>query len=190
MATSEYDHQGAVLWFTGLSASGKTTISNLVDVRLRHDGIYTFVLDGDILRSGLNLDLGFSPKDRAENIRRIGQVAGLFVKAGIIVLVAAISPYRRDRDNARALVPSKCFVEIFVDTSLEICEKRDPKGLYRKARAGELTDFTGIDAPYEPPCAPELVLSGGTTLPDELVDEVVEFLRTRGLVPLGPFGTR
>lgn len=166
---------GAVLWFTGLSGSGKTTISKLVDDRLRRDEIHTFVLDGDILRSGLNLDLGFSPKDRAENIRRIGQVASLFVKAEIVVLVAAISPYRRDRDAARALVPSECFVEIFVNTPIEVCEQRDSKGLYRKARAGELADFTGIDAPYEPPLAPELVLLGKT--PDELADEVIEFLR-------------
>jgi adenylylsulfate kinase len=175
-------HRGAVLWFTGLSAAGKSTVANLVDHRLHEAGVHTFLLDGDNLRGRINRDLGFSPTDRKENIRRIGDMAHLFVEAGIIVLVAVISPYSDDRDAARALVPAGRFVEIFVDTPLEICETRDPKGLYERARAGQIPDFTGVDAPYEPPRSPELVLAAGIDPPDKLADAVIAFVRKQGLI--------
>jgi len=175
-------HRGAVLWFTGLSAAGKSTVANLVDHRLHEAGVHTFLLDGDNLRGRINRDLGFSPEDRKENVRRIGDMAQLFVEAGIIVLVAVISPYAEDRDAARALVPEGRFLEIFVDTPLEICEQRDPKGLYRKARAGKIQEFTGVDAPYEPPRSPELVLLAGVDPPDRLADAVIEYVRGQGLI--------
>lgn len=142
-------HKGAVLWFTGLSGCGKSTIANAVDQLLHQRGIHTFVLDGDNIRMGLNKNLGFSPEDRTENIRRIGEVAKLFADAATIVSTAFISPYKADRDMVRALLPTGEFVEVYVNASLETCESRDPKGLYKKARAGEIKGFTGIDAPYE-----------------------------------------
>ena len=150
-------HQGAVIWFTGLSASGKSTIANAVDHKLHQRGMHTFVLDGDNVRHGLNKNLGFSQEDRTENIRRIGEVAKLLADAGIITLTAFISPYRADRDQARALLEPGRFIEVLVDASLETCESRDPKGLYKKARAGEIKGFTGIDDPYEAPESPELI---------------------------------
>ena len=169
--------RGAALWFTGLSGAGKSTIAAIVDHRLHAAGRHSYILDGDNLRFGLCKDLGFSPADRAENIRRIGEVARLFVDAGLIVLCAAISPYRRDREQARALVGADRFVEIFVDTELAECERRDPKGLYRRARAGEITGFSGIDAPYERPEAPELRLVGGPDSgPDALAEQVFAHL--------------
>lgn len=174
--------RGAALWFTGLSGAGKSTIAALVDSRLHQLGHHSYILDGDNLRFGLCKDLGFSPEDRAENIRRLGEVARLFVEAGMIVLCAAISPYRRDREQARALVGEGRFLEIFVDTDLAECERRDPKGLYRKARAGEITGFSGIDAPYERPEAPELRLVAGARGPELLADEVLGHLRARGIV--------
>ena len=178
--------RGAALWFTGLSGAGKSTIAALVDARLVQRGRHSYILDGDNLRFGLCNDLGFSPEDRAENARRLAEVAALFVDAGLIVLVAAISPYRRDRDHARARLPAGRFLEVFVDTDLAECERRDPKGLYRRARAGEITGFSGIDAPYERPEAPELHLIAGLTQPEVLADEVLAQLAARGLLGSDP----
>ena len=177
-------HRGAVLWFTGLSASGKSTVANTVDHKLHALGKHTFVLDGDNVRHGLNKNLGFSAEDRAENIRRIGEVAKLFCDAGMIALTAFISPYRADRDNARSLLENGEFVEVYVQASLETCEARDPKGLYKKARAGEIKGFTGIDDPYEAPSNPELVLDADNKSIDELADEVIDHLRTTGMLDL------
>jgi len=174
--------RGAVLWFTGLSGAGKSTIAARVDHGLQQRGRHSYILDGDNLRHGLCKDLGFAPEDRAENIRRLGEVARLFVDAGLIVLVAAISPYRRDREQARALVAADRFIEIFVDTELAECERRDPKGLYRRARLGEITGFSGIDAPYEVPEAPELRLVAGAAGPDELAAAVLGHLEARGII--------
>ena len=173
-------HRGAVLWFTGLSGSGKSTIANAVDYELHRLGKHSFVLDGDNIRHGLNKNLGFSPEDRAENIRRIGEVAKLFCQAGILTLTAFISPYRADRNKVRELLEPGEFVEIYVDTPLAICEQRDPKGLYKKARAGEIKGFTGIDAPYEPPENPELVLKGGEHDIETLTRQVIDFLEEQG----------
>lgn len=173
-------HKSAVLWFTGLSGAGKSTVANTVDHMLHQLGIHTYVLDGDNIRMGLNKNLGFSAEDRAENIRRIGEVAKLFSDAGIFVLTAFISPYRVDRDRAREILPAGEFVEVFVDTSLETCEKRDPKGLYKKARAGEIKGFTGIDDPYEEPLKPEITLNGDAKSIDELAQEVVDYLKNNG----------
>ncbi len=177
-------HSGAVLWFTGLSGSGKSTIANTVDHKLHATGKRTFVLDGDNIRMGLNKNLGFSADDRAENIRRIGEVAKLFCSAGIITTTAFISPYRADRDAVRALLEDGEFVEILVDAPLEVCESRDPKGLYKKARAGEIKGFTGIDDPYEAPEKPELVLDSGNKGIDDLADEVIAYLETHGILNL------
>jgi adenylylsulfate kinase len=177
-------HKGVVLWFTGLSASGKSTVANTVDHKLHSIGKRSFVLDGDNIRMGLNKNLGFSAEDRAENIRRIGEVAKLFANAGVVALTAFISPYRADRNAVRALLEPGEFIEIFVDTPLAVCEARDPKGLYKKARAGQLKGFTGIDDPYEAPEKPELVLDGGKKSIDELADEVLAFLKARGTLSL------
>ena len=187
-------HSGCVVWFTGLSGSGKSTIANLVDHKLHQAGIHTFLLDGDNVRHGLNatpsqlatqyseqfgkrFGLGFSEEDRQENIRRIGEVAGLFVEAGLIVLTAFVSPYQQDRDAVRSKLVEGDFIEVFVDTPLEICEQRDPKGLYRKARAGEIQGMTGIDDPYQAPLHPELVLDSGNIPADSCADEVLKYLR-------------
>ncbi|NIR36483.1 MAG: adenylyl-sulfate kinase [Actinobacteria bacterium] len=153
-------HAGATVWFTGLSGSGKSTVATAVERRLLESGRPAYVLDGDNIRHGLNGDLGFSAEDRDENVRRVAEVARLFADAGVVALVPLVSPYRAARDNARALheAAGLSFLEVFVDTPLELCEQRDPKGLYAKARAGELRGFTGIDDPYEPPVAPELRL--------------------------------
>ena len=175
-------HKGCVLWFTGLSASGKSTVANTVDHKLHAMKKHTVVLDGDNIRMGLNKNLGFSAEDRAENIRRIGEVAKLFANTGIIAITAFISPYRKDRDAVRALLPEGEFLEIFMNTSLELCESRDPKGLYKKARAGQLKGFTGIDDPYEAPEKPELVLDGNSKSIDELADEVIAFLQQKGIL--------
>ena len=174
------NQKAAVLWFTGLSASGKSTVANTVDHLLHSRGIRSVVLDGDNVRHGLNKNLGFSAEDRAENIRRVGEVAKLFVDAGVLTLTAFISPYRADRDAARALLPDGEFVEIYVNASLETCEKRDPKGLYKKARAGEIKGFTGIDDPYEAPETPELTLDADSKSIDDLAAEVVAFLEAKG----------
>jgi adenylylsulfate kinase len=195
-----------VVWFTGLSGCGKSTIANAVDRKLHELGVHTFVLDGDNIRHGLNASpgmlanehgaefaqrfgLGFSAADREENIRRIGAVADLFAQAGLVTLTAFVSPYRRDRAAVRRQIESHGrvgdFLEIFVDAPLEVCEQRDPKGLYKKARAGELPNFTGINDPYEPPESPDLVLNSGQLLPDVLADQVVALLRQRGKIPPG-----
>lgn len=173
-------HKGAVLWFTGLSACGKSTIANAVDQKLYAKGKHTFVLDGDNIRQGLNKNLGFSAEDRTENIRRIGEVAKLFASAGSIALTAFISPYRSDRDKVREIMPAGEFIEIYVDASIETCEKRDPKGLYKKARAGEIKNFTGISDPYEQPLKPELVLDSNTKNVEQLADEVIAYLDKQG----------
>lgn len=173
-------HKGAVLWFTGLSACGKSTVANEVDHLLHAKGIRTYVLDGDNIRMGLNKNLGFSAADRAENIRRIGEVAKLFADAGTLTLTAFISPYRADRDAARALFAAGSFIEVLVDASLATCEARDPKGLYKKARAGELKGFTGIDDPYEAPENPELTLDSNSKSIQELAAEVVAYLDKGG----------
>ena len=177
-------HKGAVLWFTGLSASGKSTVANTVDHKLHSIGKRSFVLDGDNVRMGLNKNLGFSAEDRAENIRRIGEVAKLFASSGTIAITAFISPYRADRNAVRALLEPGEFIEIFMDTPIAICETRDPKGLYKKARAGQIKGFTGIDDPYEAPLEPELILDGGKKGIDELADEVIRFLESRGTLKL------
>ena len=171
---------GALLWFTGLSGSGKSTIANTVDHLLHQMGKRTMVLDGDNIRMGLNKNLGFSPADRTENIRRIGEVGKLFVEAGVVTTTAFISPYRDDRDQVRALFEPGEFIEIYVKASVETCEKRDPKGLYKKARAGEIKEFTGISAPYEEPTKPELVLDSDSKGIDALAQEVVEYLKKQG----------
>jgi adenylylsulfate kinase len=190
-------NKGCVVWFTGLSACGKSTIANVVDHKLHSAGYHSFVLDGDNVRMGLNaapgllkerhgetfakrFGLGFSAEDREENIRRIGAVAKLFADAGIIAVTAFISPYRKDRDAVRANLPAGDFIEIFVDAPLEVCEARDPKGLYKKARAGEIKGFTGIDDPYEAPQKPELVLDSAKKSAEELADEVIAYLRKQG----------
>ena len=173
-------HTGCVLWFTGLSGCGKSTIANTVDHLLNSQGVHTYVLDGDNVRHGLNKNLGFSPEDRTENIRRIGEVAKLFADAGVVTLTAFISPYRADRDQVREIMPEGSFIEVYVNASLETCEKRDPKGLYKKARAGEIKGFTGIDAPYEEPEKAELVLDSDNKGIDELAKEVVEYLKANG----------
>lgn len=194
-----HGHKGCVVWFTGLSACGKSTVANLVDHKLHSLGVHSFVLDGDNVRHGLNaapamlrpthgdefakrFGLGFSAQDREENIRRIGAVAKLFSDAGIIAITAFISPYRVDRDRVRATLAPNDFVEVFVDAPLEVCELRDPKGLYKKARAGELKGFTGIDDPYEPPLCPEIYLAAGDSSPEVLADQVVARLKAAGKI--------
>src|SRR5688572_7030389 len=178
-ARAEMKHQQArCLWFTGLSGSGKSTIANLLEKRLHADGRHTYILDGDNVRHGLNRDLGFTEEDRVENIRRVGEVAKLLVDAGLIVIVAFISPYRAERQLARSLFDGGEFVEVFVDTPLEECERRDVKGLYAKARRGELKNFTGIDSDYEAPLEPEIHLKTLGTRPESCVDEIVHLLRS------------
>ena len=172
----------ACLWFTGLSGSGKSTIATALEKRLNAMGLHTYTLDGDNVRHGLSRDLGFTDADRVENIRRIAEVAKLFVDAGLLVMVSFISPFRAERRMARGLLGPDEFLEIFVDTPIEICEQRDPKGLYRKARAGELKNFTGIDSPYEPPEAAEIRIPGGEAPVDALVERVLLDLKRRGLV--------
>ena len=193
-------HKGCVLWFTGLSGSGKSTLANAVDRRLHQRGLRSFVLDGDNVRLGLNaapallaerhgeefarrFGLGFGAADREENIRRIGAVADLFAQAGIIALTAFISPYRRDRDAVRGMLGPGDFVEIHVRAPLAVCEARDPKGLYKRARAGELKGFTGIDDPYEEPLNAELVVDSAEGSPDELAGRVIAWLEAAGKIP-------
>ena len=175
-------NQGAVLWFTGLSGCGKSTIANEVDYKLHQLRKHSMVLDGDNIRLGLNRNLGFSAEDRTENIRRIGEVAKLFASAGMITLTAFISPYQVDRNSVRALLPVGEFIEIYVNASLETCEKRDPKGLYKKARAGEIKSFTGISDPYEVPITPELVLDSDQKDVSQLADEVIAYLEKHGIL--------
>lgn len=187
-------HRGCVVWFTGLSGCGKSTVANEVDHRLHQLGVRTYVLDGDNVRHGLNatpqmlaerygqafgkrFGLGFGPEDRQENIRRVGAVAKLICDAGLVTLTAFVSPYRADRDAVRKLLDGGDFVEVLVDAPLEVCESRDPKGLYEKARAGKIKDFTGIDAPYEAPIAPELTLDSAHENPSQLASRVIDYLR-------------
>ncbi len=177
------NQKGCVIWFTGLSGSGKSTLANAVEYVLHQQRHHTYVLDGDNVRHGLNKNLGFSPEDREENIRRIGEVAKLFSDAGTVVMTAFISPYRADRDQARALITEGRFVEVFVDCPLEVCEERDTKGLYKKARAGEIKEFTGISAPYEPPLNPEVTINSAELSIEECAAAVVSALVKAGLVP-------
>ncbi|KAA6187676.1 adenylyl-sulfate kinase [Thiohalocapsa marina] len=193
-------HRGCVIWFTGLSGSGKSTVANTLDHLLTGHGFHSAVLDGDNVRHGLNagpgmlrethgedyaqrFGLGFTAIDREENIRRIGAVAELYCQAGLIALTAFISPYRIDRDRVRATMNPGDFIEVFVDTPLEICERRDPKGLYKKARAGEIKNFTGIDDPYEAPVSPELTLLAGERSPEMLAQEVIDYLAASRIIP-------
>ena len=178
----ENGHRGGVLWFTGLSASGKTTLAFELEQRLFKKGYQVYVLDGDNIRHGLSADLGFSPKDRGENIRRIGEVAALFADAGYIVIPAFISPYRRDRALARQ-AGGNAFHEIHLTASLEVCEGRDPRGLYKKARRGDIPEFTGISAPYESPDHPELAIDTGTLSVEESLAVLIEYVDHAFAVP-------
>lgn len=176
-------HQSAILWFTGLSGSGKSTLANAVNAELFKRGLATYVLDGDNIRHGLCKDLGFSDSDREENIRRIGEVAKLFLDSGVIVLTAFVSPFRSDRDKARDLVPEGDFIEIHCAADLNICEQRDTKGLYAKARAGEIKEFTGISSPYEEPTSAELSIDTGEQKLKQCVEIVIKTLLDRGVIP-------
>ena len=172
--------RGVTVWFTGLSGSGKSTLAVAAERALVSRGRLAYVLDGDNIRHGLNKNLGFGPADRTENIRRIGEVAKLFTDAGLIVFTSFISPYRADRDAVRALMPAGDFVEVFVDASVATCEGRDVKGLYRRARAGEIPEFTGISAPYEAPLSPEWVLDTNRQSVDESVEAILRYLEDKG----------
>jgi adenylylsulfate kinase len=174
--------KGVLLWFTGLSASGKSTVANEVTYQLHQMGKLTYVLDGDNIRHGLNKNLGFSPEDREENIRRISEVGNLFADAGLITTTAFISPYRKDRDFARQLLGEGRFIEIFVKASVETCEKRDPKGLYQKAKNGEIKEFTGVSAPYEEPLKPEIVLDADTMTIEAEVEMVLDYLKEKQVI--------
>jgi adenylylsulfate kinase len=176
-------HQSLVVWFTGLSGSGKSTLAHAVEEKLHAIGCRTFVLDGDNVRHGLCGDLGFSKADRKENIRRVGEMSKLFAEAGVITLTAFISPFRADRQRVRQLLGPEDFIEIYCRCPLDVCEDRDVKGSYRRARAGEISDFTGISSPYEEPLNPELVVDTGRLSLDECVDQVVEYLHSRGVLP-------
>ena len=176
------NQKGTLLWFTGLSASGKSTVANEVASRLFKSGKLTYVLDGDNVRHGLNKNLGFSPEDREENIRRISEVGNLFVDAGIITTTAFISPYRKDRDHAREILGEGRFIEIFVKASIDTCEARDPKGLYKKAKSGEIKEFTGISAPYEEPLNPEIVLDADSQTIEEEVEAVMNYLADNKII--------
>ncbi len=175
-------HKSAVLWFTGLSGSGKSTLAHAVEERLYNMKCRTFVLDGDNVRHGLCSDLGFSAQDRTENIRRIGEVAKLLTEAGIIVETAFISPFKADRNVVRNLLPHGDFLEILCDCPLDVCEERDVKGLYKKARAGDIPEFTGISSPYEAPDNPELTVNTATQTLEECTSAVIELLKTRGII--------
>jgi adenylylsulfate kinase len=174
--------KGVVVWFTGLSGSGKSTLARAVEARLYEQGHLSMVLDGDNIRHGLNKNLGFSPEDREENIRRIGEVAKLFAQAGLVGMTAFISPYRKDRDLARSLVEEGEFFEVYVKVPLDVAEERDPKGLYKKARAGEIPEFTGISAPYEEPLSPELVIDTSVLSLEQSVDAVMDLLESRSVL--------
>ena len=174
--------KGVLLWFTGLSASGKSTVANEVTNQLHQMGKLTYVLDGDNIRHGLNKNLGFSPEDREENIRRISEVGNLFADAGVITTTAFISPYRKDRDFARQLLGDGRFIEIFVKASIDTCEKRDPKGLYQKAKKGEIKEFTGISAPYEEPLKPEIVLDADSMTIEDEVAAVLKYLQNKHII--------
>lgn len=170
-------HKGAILWFTGLSGAGKSTIAHALEDRLHRDKIRTYVLDGDNVRRGLCKDLGFTDADRTENIRRIGEVSRLMMQAGVITLTAFISPFRSDRQIARSLVDSGDFIEIYCKAPLELCEERDPKGLYKKARSGLIPEFTGIDSPYEEPQTPEIIVDTDQQSVEDCVESILDWLR-------------
>lgn len=172
-------HRPLVIWFTGLSGSGKSTIANLVELELNNMRILTYTLDGDNVRGGLNKDLNFSESDRKENIRRIAEVAKLFVDSGVIILAAFISPYKRDREMVRDIVDNENFIEVYINTSIKECEKRDVKGLYRLARAGEIKNMTGIDAPYEPPSNPDIEILTEKMSIKESVKYIVDFIKIK-----------
>jgi len=172
-------HNSFLLWFTGLSGSGKSTIANAVEKTLVSEGIHTYTLDGDNVRKGLNNNLGFSPEDRKENIRRIAEVANLMVDSGLVVLAAFVSPYREDRENIRKILGATNYVEIFVNTPLEECERRDVKGLYAKARAGEILNFTGINAPYEAPEKPDVEIDTTALSVEEAVKEIMNYIKIK-----------
>ena len=173
-------HEGQTVWFTGLSGSGKSTLAFAVEEALIARDVAAYVLDGDNVRMGLNRDLGFLPDDRTENVRRIGEVCRLFQDAGLVVLTAFISPYRADREVVRALHPDGTFTEVFVDTPLEVCEERDPKGLYVKAKTGEIPNFTGISAPYEAPESPEIAIKTADCTPEEAAGQIIALLEKMG----------
>ena len=176
-----HNHQPCVVWFTGLSGSGKSTVANALEQKLHSEGRHTYLLDGDNVRHGLCRDLGFTDADRVENIRRVAEVARLMADAGLIVIASFISPFAREREMARLAVGDILFVEVFVDTPLAVCEARDPKGLYKKARAGELQNFTGIDSAYEAPSRPEITLRAGEHSPEVLADQVAEYLSSKNV---------
>ncbi len=179
---AQSNHRGAIIWFTGLSGSGKSTLAHAVEEQLHQQGCRTFVLDGDNVRHGLCGDLGFSAEDRIENIRRVGEVAKLFVEAGIIVLTAFISPYRQDRKLVRSMLQHGEFIEIYCDSSLEVCEQRDVKGLYKKARDGHIKEFTGISAPYEVPTKPEISVDTASLPLDDCVAQVIAEIKQRRIL--------
>jgi len=168
------DHNSFLIWFTGLSGSGKSTIANALEIKLHKKRINTYILDGDNIREGINKDLTFSPEDRTENIRRIAEVAHLFVDAGVVVLGAFVSPYRKDRENIKKIVGDTNFIEVYVNTSVEKCEERDVKGLYKKARQGEIKNFTGVSAPYEAPDSPDIEIKTEQLTIEESVNKIVE----------------
>ena len=174
--------KGVVIWFTGLSGSGKSTLAYAVEEKLHKMGYLTYVLDGDNIRHGLNSDLGFSPEDREENIRRVGEVAKLFADAGVIVMTAFISPYRKDRRRARRLMDEGRFVEVYCKCDVKVCERRDPKGLYKKAKAGEIDQFTGVSAPYEEPERPEIVVETDKQSIEECVEKIIQYLKTNNIL--------
>jgi adenylylsulfate kinase len=178
-------HRSAALWFTGFSGAGKSTLAHAVEEKLHELDVRTYVLDGDNVRHGLCGDLGFSAHDRSENIRRIGEMAKLFVDAGVVTLTAFISPFRADRDSVRALMQDGDFIEIYCRCPVEVCETRDVKGLYKLAREGKVKEFTGVSSPYEEPVAPELVVETGAATLDQCVDSVLDVLRQRGVIPYG-----
>jgi adenylylsulfate kinase len=178
-------HKGCTVWLTGLSGSGKSTIAVDLEKRLWERGVRAYILDGDNIRHGLNKNLGFSPDDRTENIRRIGEVAKLFTEAGMVALTAFISPYRADRDQVRALMQPGDFVEVHVDCPVEVCEQRDVKGLYKKARAGEIKEFTGISAPYEAPEKAELVINTAGQSVEASSKQILAYLEKQGVIPRG-----
>ena len=172
----QHGHKAYLIWFTGLSGSGKSTLANLVEVTLQKQGVSTYILDGDNIRQGINKDLSFSPEDRTENIRRIAEIGNLMVEAGILTLAAFVSPYIKDREGIKSIVGAENFIEIFINTSVEECERRDVKGLYKKARAGEIKNMTGISAPYEPPVNPDLeIITDGQTI-EESTKIIIDFI--------------
>jgi len=180
--TKLLNQRGCIIWLTGLSGSGKSTIAYALEERLIRQGHASYVLDGDNIRHGLNTDLGFSPEERRENIRRVGELAALFADAGLITISAFISPYHIDREKARKTAGNNDFIEIYLDVPLEVCEQRDPKNLYKRARAGEISDFTGFNAPYEPPHNPEIKLDTSTLDVTACVDEIMEYVQEKGIL--------